>query len=438
MARIRLHIENDSGNPQPLPDLLGGYDVPDGGTETILADPGNLKRLEREDKPNVLQELERLEDTAGVTVAIVPDVHDEADTLEEQLEEAVALASGRSSSRKVVPVGDEVAKNAGGVEYSGDQYAEGRVVAKDPEDDQHHPVINGAVASGVSNTNTIPVEDASQYESEQWVEIPSVSDGADRFRKITGVDEGAGEITIGGSSISPSEGDALIVDPSRAHDTVESASGSGSTIDVVEASKFEAGQRVDIGPPSYKFVFDVTGNTDGDYAINLYLDPDESTGLFISFANAFFAASANSVGTIATALKDALTDQLPLASVSTQNTSEIHVDLASYAPIDEWQFGTQDPSGEINLLTGSWDFSKGATISSVDEANNTITFDWNLTWANGEKVVTHPAEAHEVVDRRIGDEAVVKRFAAVDEADLDGLTDHARRVLEENRQLIVE
>jgi hypothetical protein len=333
-----------------------------------------------------------------------------------------------------VTLGESVAKNSGGGTYS-DQYSEGRIIAPDPQDsDKYHPVVKDTVQSGISGTTDIPVGKVEEYETGMWVQIPADSKGADGFREVTSIDEANDEITVGGANLSLSSGDDLIVDPSRAHDAVQDAgSGTGDTLTVNDASKFEAGSSIHIGPTTFKLVLEVDGYSDGFYQSVLYLNYGGTK--LVSVAQ--YDASSDDANTVATQLSNDFGDQIAAATVNVQNTNEIHIDVTVYSTalgkIEAWQFSTLDPSGELTVDLAKQDIGHFAEVESADEGANTITLVNGVGWTNGEQIVTEPRDKHEVLKMANGTEGVIAAFEQVDKSSLKGLTDEAEANLENLR-----
>lgn len=349
----------------------------------------------------------------------------------------VGSFSESSPGRKILEIGQTVGKGSGSVSYDGGQYTEGRILAADPQDGgKMHPVLKGSVASGVSNTNVIPVDDVSQYEPDMWVTIPSVGSGANGTFAIQSVDEGASELTLASPPISPSGGDTILVEPSRVVDSVQSSDGSGTTIGVQDASAFEVGQTVNVGTPQYTKVYDVTGSSDGGYAIGIQV-----IGTFDYQFDARFSASSNTANDIATGLANEISESSTPITASVQNSTEIHIDFSGgftfYDQAPDVDTVTIDPSGEISIKQSSDDVSIWNEVSSIDEGADEITLVDNLTWTQNSTVLTEPNGPHEVLIRKSGSDGLVARFDTFKESDLYGLTDQAKTFLKDERHLVI-
>jgi hypothetical protein len=239
------------------------------------------------------------------------------------------------------------------------------------------------------------------------------------------------------SSFSTSEGDVLKVDPSRAHDFVQDANGSGYTITVNDASKFEEGEIVAIGPVEYTKALDLSGSSNGDYIVQWNVQY-ASSGISKSLSiRSEYTANSDSAGTIATELASIL-DAHDSVSASVKNTTEIHIDFSTLAGLhqphirrwDEFPNIIQSPSGELSRIIGPYDLSIHNTISSVDTGANTITLGDQITWSQGDQIVTEPIRDHEIIKMANDDEGVIAAFEQMSRSEVDGLTDYAETSLE--------
>lgn len=286
--------------------------------------------------------------------------------------------------------------NRNGTPY--EELPEGQVFSRRVLDDLLYPCAEDKAQGSHSNTNTISVDDARQFFQGDYVWIPSVGNAGEDYRKITDVDEANDEITIAGSTVSLSDGDAIYVDPSRSIDSVQSSNGSGTQISVNDASKFEAGQIVHVGPGAYSLAFDVTAYNAGVYVAEIESEYVVDGQIRTETLRAEYDSSSDSAGTVATELANDF-DEYSGVSASTQSTSEVHVDISGRvanheggpnAPKVKHRLELQDPNSELSELTGSHDISLFAEIDSVDESNDNITLSDNLKYANGEQIVTEP------------------------------------------------
>jgi hypothetical protein len=339
-----------------------------------------------------------------------------------------------------VDLGTSVGKISNGGEYDS-QLANGRVIAPDPQDDgKYHPVVKDEITSGTGNSYSHEVANPEKFAEGVWVEIPSVSNGTDRFKRVSSVDESVNEVTFDDSltsSFSTSEGDVLKVDPSRAHDFVQDANGSGYTITVNDASKFEEGEIVAIGPVEYTKALDLSGSSNGDYIVQWNVQY-ASSGISKSLSiRSEYTANSDSAGTIATELASIL-DAHDSVSASVKNTTEIHIDFSTLAGLhqphirrwDEFPNIIQSPSGELSRIIGPYDLSIHNTISSVDTGANTITLGDQITWSQGDQIVTEPIRDHEIIKMANDDEGVIAAFEQMSRSEVDGLTDYAETSLE--------
>lgn len=314
----------------------------------------------------------------------------------------------------------------------------GRVVSKDPSDGVYKPVIKDAVGSNISGTTSIPVSNTQQFESDQWVELPGSSqNGAIAFRKITNVDHGNGEIDVNGANLNLSQGDDVIVDPSRAHDAAQSAS-SGTQISVADEAKFSAGQIVHVGDPKYTLVLDVTGSPDGDYEVMLrftYFRGGSQPGLRHDTYLARYTASSDGAGTIAGAIQSDL-DEYNGVSASVQNTSEVHVDLSSLASLHDssgglakpnFRFEFIDPNSELVALPAKYDITIWNDITST--GSGVLNTSYRMDWSSGDQIVTEPGSSHGIVKSVNGSRAKLSLFEVVDKSTIKGLTSKAEDVL---------
>jgi hypothetical protein len=268
------------------------------------------------------------------------------------------------------------------------QIPAGTILDKRTADGLFYPCKRDTEQSGTTNANVVNVSDVHQFVLGDWVELPeSVSEGADRFRQITGLDEDNDQLTLGGAPFSLSPKDVVRVIPSRPVDSVQDpGTNTQPAVEVADASKFEVGDFVSIGPATAEVVFDLTGSGDGDYAINATVVDED--GEILASIDAEYKASAVSAGAIADALQSDLNDQLSnagLGTASVNNTSEVHVMLSD--PDHELVWAYQDPNSEIVVST---DRSVRREVIDVDTGVDRLTLDEALTFSNGEQIVGSP------------------------------------------------
>ncbi|MFB6373339.1 MAG: hypothetical protein ABEN55_09545 [Bradymonadaceae bacterium] len=334
-------------------------------------------------------------------------------------------------------------ENRGGPTNYG-QIPAGTIVGFHKPSKKFYPLAYAKEESGTSNANIVNVGRAvEQFHVGDWVELPQgVAYGAERFRKVTDVDTANQEITVDGSSFNLSQGDDVEVDPTRSFDSVQnSGTNTQNTVDVGDGSKFEAGDRVDIGPPISIFTLSLPDGTySGTVSVSAQILDEE--GAVLHDIEAEVDASSSTEDTIMSELASQLDDQLSnydggsLGAVSSSAGPPATLTVSLAEPDHDFTYTWSD--NEISAsISASEDDSTGVEVVSV--SGNTLTLAKTITFSNGEQVVSGPDGGYTVLEKTADtseDDYVPSNVMVaardrgkVDESQLMGLTPTAREAL---------
>lgn len=332
------------------------------------------------------------------------------------------------------------------------QYEAGRIVGYYPPNDEWMPLKADTVQSGISGTTVIPVSDTAQFGIGDVVELPeSVAEGPGRFRTITAIDESAGEITVDGSNVSLSQGDPIAVDPTRSHTQTDSSGTSTTTVSVDDASLFQEGDTIEVGPATESVEFSIPDGTYSGVAEITITIRDEN-GDLVGTVDADYDGSSDTEDTYGDELTDELNEKLSnyegssIGSATNTTSGAGSANEITVSPDDpDYEIAyTYDDSQAGFSFTIAVDDSSHAEVTDIDTGADDLTVDEAVTFSNDEDVVSDPREDYYVLISTVDVEAndmravpqnlstTVLRRGEAKEHYLKGLTAHAREWLSNN------